>query len=67
MIQLNDIVDGKVDFMQTDDEKIKKFIGSVNFEDPPESNLVVKKTIVKREAGSFGKFKDSTAVLTRDK
>lgn len=34
---------------------------------PPESNLVVKKTIVKREKGAFSRFKDATAVLTRDK
>ena len=46
---------------------IKSFLKSIEFEEPPESDLIVKKSIVKREAGAFGTFKDSTAVLTRDK
>lgn len=46
---------------------IKNFIKSVEFDNPPESNLIVKKSIVKRDAGVMNSNKDSTAVLTRDK
>ena len=42
---------------------IKKIV----FEAAPESNLVIKKSVIKRESGAFSIFKDSTAVLTRDK
>lgn len=46
---------------------IKNFIKSVEFEAPPESNLIIKKSIVKRDAGVLNSNKESTAVLTRDK
>jgi len=39
----------------------------VTFDEAPESNLVIKKSNVKRDKGPFSKFKEATAVLTRDK
>lgn len=52
--------------MKTTDGDIKNLIKKICIADAPESNLVVKKTIVKRESGAFNKLKDGTAVLTRD-
>lgn len=46
---------------------IKDFMNEIKFDPAPDSNLIVKKSILKREAGAFNAFKDSTAVLTRDK
>ena len=67
MMQLNKELDLKLDFLKADDKSVRDFINSVIFEAAPESNLVVKKSIVKRESGAFNTLKDSTAVLTRDK
>jgi hypothetical protein len=65
-MQLNDICGARVDFMKATDEDIKNLIKKVEFESAPESNLILKKSIVKRESGAFSRFKDATAVLTRD-
>lgn len=46
---------------------IKNFIKGIEFEEPPQTNLIVKKSIVKRDAGVLNSNKDSTGVLTRDK
>ena len=67
MMQLNEAVNGGIDFMKTNDQTIKTFIKSIKFEEPPQSNLVIKKGVIKRDTGTFGSFKDSTAILTRDK
>ncbi|CDW71523.1 UNKNOWN [Stylonychia lemnae] len=67
MIQLNEICKANIDFINATDDMIKNFIKSVEFEAPPESNLIIKKSIVKRDAGVLNSNKDSTAVLTRDK
>ena len=67
MIQLNEICQTNIDFINATDDQIKNFIKYVEFEDPPESNLIVKKGLVKRDAGVLNSNKDSTAVLTRDK
>ena len=53
--------------MNATDDDIKGLIKKVTFEDAPESNLIIKKSNVKRDKGPFSKFKDATAVLTRDK
>lgn len=66
-MQLNDIADSNIDFMNTTDGDIKNMIKKIDFDAPPESNLIIKKSIIKSEAGTFSKFKDTTAVLTRDK
>ena len=55
-----------IDFMKATDADIKNLIKKSDFEAAPESNLVVKKTIIKRESGAFSKFKEATAILTRD-
>ena len=46
---------------------IKNFLNSVKFKPNPESNLVIKKSILKKEAGTFKGMKEATAVFTRDK
>lgn len=66
MIQLNEICSANINFINATDEQIQNFLKSVEFEDPPQSNLIVKKSIVKRDAGVMNSNKDSTAVLTRD-
>eukprot|EP00347_Sterkiella_histriomuscorum_P012073 403369992 len=66
MIQLNEICNTNIDFINATDDQIKEFINSVEFEKAPESNLIVKKGIVKRDAGVLNSNKDSTAVFTRD-
>jgi hypothetical protein len=53
--------------MSATDDDIKSLIKKVEFEETPESNLIIKKTTLKRDKGPFSKYKDSTAVLTRDK
>jgi len=67
LIQINDLYGGGVDFMKATDEDIKNLIKKVEFEKAPESNLIVKQSIMKRESGAFARFKDATAILTRDK
>lgn len=67
LMSLNDLCGGEVNFMKANDEDIKNLIKKVDFEAAPESNLVVKKSIMKRESGAFNRFKDATAILTRDK
>jgi hypothetical protein len=67
LMQINDICGAGLDFISTTDDDIKALIKKVEFEAAPESNLVVKKSIIKRESGAFARFKDATAVLTRDK
>lgn len=67
LMQINDICGAGLDFTSTTDDDIKALIKMVEFETAPESNLVVKKSIIKRESGAFARFKDATAVLTRDK
>jgi hypothetical protein len=67
LMQLNDMFGCGVDFMSATDDEIKSLIKKVTFEEAPESNLIIKKSNVKRDKGPFSKFKDSTAVLTRDK
>lgn len=53
--------------MNADEQVIKDFLSVIKFDPAPESNLIVKKSILKREAGAFNILKDSTAVFTRDK
>ena len=67
LIQLNDLCGSEVNLMTAKDEDIKNLIKKCDFEPAPESNLIVKKSIVKRESGAFARFKDATAILTRDK
>jgi predicted secreted protein len=67
LMQLNEMYSCGVDFMTATDEDIKGLIKKVTFDEAPESNLVIKKSNVKRDKGPFSKFKDATAVLTRDK
>lgn len=67
LMSLNDLCGGDVNFMKATDEDIKNLIKKVDFEAAPESNLIVKKSIMKRESGAFARFKDATAILTRDK
>ena len=67
MMQLNDLCHAGIDFINANNDDIKSLIKKVQINNPPESNLVVKKAIVKREKGAFARFKDATAVLTRDK
>lgn len=67
MYLLNEINDGGVDFNKPTDAEIKDLIKKIDFEPAPESNLVVKSTILKRDCGPFKKFKEATAILTRDK
>lgn len=64
---LHDMSSETVDFGTATDADIKNLIKSVNFEVAPQSNLVLKTSIIKREAGVFSQFKEATAVLTRDK
>jgi hypothetical protein len=64
---LNELHDGGLDFGTATDGDIKNLLKKIEFDKPPESNLVLKSTIIKREAGPFSSFKDATAVLTRDK
>jgi len=52
--------------MNAKDEDIKNLIKKVDFELAPESNLILKRSILKRESGAFLRFKDATAVITRD-
>lgn len=52
--------------MKATDEDIKNLIKKVEFEQAPESKLIVKQSIMKRESGAFARFKDATAILTRD-
>jgi|LauGreDrversion4_2_1035121.scaffolds.fasta_scaffold253747_2 hypothetical protein len=66
-MSLNDICGAGIDFMNTTDADIKNLLKIVEFDPAPESNLILKKSIIKREAGAFNRFKDATAVLTRDK
>jgi hypothetical protein len=66
-MQLNEIYNCGVDFASATDEDIKGLIKKVTFEEAPESNLIIKKTNLKRDKGPFSKFKEATAVLTRDK
>lgn len=63
---LNEFNEGGVDFTTATNADIKTLLKKIEFEQPPESNLVVKSTIIKREAGLLNSFKDATAVLTRD-
>ena len=67
LLQLNEINHFELDFHTATDADIKNLIKKVEFGPAPESNLIVKKTIVKRESGAFSIFKDATAILTRDK
>lgn len=53
--------------MKATDDDIKALIKKVTFDEAPESNLIMKKSNVKRDKGAFSKYKDATAVLTRDK
>jgi hypothetical protein len=64
---LNELNDGGLDFETATDADVKTLLKKIEFEQPPESNLVIKSTIIKREAGLLNSFKDATAVLTRDK
>ena len=50
MIQLNEICGSNINFINATDDQIQNFLKSVEFEEPPSSNLIVKKSIVKREA-----------------
>ena len=61
------MVGANIDFPNATDADIKELIKKVEFEEAPETNLVVKKGLIKRESGLFSQFKDATAVLTRDK
>jgi hypothetical protein len=67
LMQLNNICGCGVDFMKANDDDIKALIKQVTFDEAPDSNLIIKKSNVKRDKGAFSKFKDATAVLTRDK
>ena len=67
LMQLNDLCGCGVDFMKATDDDIKALIKKVTFDEAPESNLIIKKSNVKRDKGAFSKYKDATAVLTRDK
>lgn len=58
---------GSIDFLKADESEIKKFITDLKFDPAPDSNLIVKKSILKREGGAFGGMKESTALFTRDK
>ncbi len=67
MIQLNEICNTNIDFLKATDEDIQAFLKGVEFTDVPQSDLIIKKSIVKRETGVLNSNKDSTAVLTKDK
>lgn len=67
LMQLNQQNNGKIDFMNADEQEVKQFINGLQFDQPPESNLIVKKSIIKRESGPFNTFKECTAIFTRDK
>ena len=67
MIQLNEICNTNIDFIKASDDDIKGFLKGVEFIDVPQSDLIIKKSIVKRDAGVMNSNKDSTAVLTKDK
>ena len=67
LYQLNGLIDGGVDWNNASDADIKNLIKKVDFDPAPESNLVLKTSIIKRESGVFSQFKEATAVLTRDK
>ena len=67
LIQLNDIGEGNVEFINACDGDIKNLIKSVEFEEAPESSLVVKQSVIKRESGPLFRWKDAVAVLTKDK
>lgn len=67
MIQLNEICNTNIDFIKASDDDIKGFLKGVEFTDVPQSDLIIKKSIVKRDAGVMNSNKDSTAVLTKDK
>jgi hypothetical protein len=56
-----------IDFYKADEQIIKDFLNSIKFNMNPESNLIVKKSILKKETGAFKGFKEATAILTRDK
>lgn len=67
MIQLNEICNTNIDFIKASDDDIKGFLKGVEFTEVPQSDLIIKKSIVKRDAGVMNSNKDSTAVLTKDK
>jgi len=67
LVQLDGLVGANVDFPNAMDADIKELIKMVEFEGAPETNLVIKKGLIKRDSGLFSQFKDATAVLTRDK
>jgi hypothetical protein len=52
-MQLNDICGCGVDFMIATDDDIKALIKQVTFDQAPESNLIIKKSNVKRVKGTF--------------
>jgi len=60
-------VGGSIDFNDVSEAKIKQFLEGIKFDEPPESKLVVKKGLLKRDGGAFSNFKDCTALLTKDK
>jgi hypothetical protein len=66
LMQLAQACRAGIDFNTVDDLQIKKFIQEMGFDEPPESSLIQKKGIMKRDSGMLGGFKECTVVLTRD-
>jgi hypothetical protein len=68
MIKLSQYCGIGVDFENLTEAKIRNFIKDIQI-DPkaPEGNLVMKKSLLKRDVGKLKKFKASTAVVTMDK
>ena len=58
---------GDMDFLKAEEKDIIEFIRSIAFDPHPDSNLIVRKGILKRDGGTFKSFKESTVLLTRDK
>jgi hypothetical protein len=52
-VQLDGIVGANVDFQHATDADIKELIKKVEFEEATETNLVIKKGVIKRESGLF--------------
>lgn len=52
--------------MNTDENQVKALLMNITFPGAPDSRLIWKKGILKRDGGTLSSFKEATAILTKD-
>lgn len=67
LIKVKQFLKISFDFENISEARLHAFLESVKIENnAPESQLVLKKSLLKRDGGKFSSLKESTAVLSMD-